>query len=780
MDNGQGQGPNERPEDFTTPQVYRASDSPRPPYPGNTGSNGASGSNGANGHSSEATPPTDQSASPYAAFGANGGGAGASGSNGNGFHTPMPGATPDALNDGYSMFSPYTPSEADNGYNSSYGSLSGPDSISGPKGKTGGPTDEILHDNAYQLKVGTKLGDGGRYTIVRTLGSGGMGLVYLVYDNRLKTHVALKEMNTTVRNPKSSLENVRREADMLVLGQSHPGIPHIYDTFIEYDRAYIVLDYVEGATLDVKVREEARRGAFLGEALVGGWICQLCDIVDHLHSQQPPVVFRDLKPQNVMLTPRNKIMLIDFGIAKYFMSEEEQTSVGTRGYAAPEQYEGRADIRSDIYCIGAMMHHLLTGVDPRHQTPFTFKARTPSSINPGVSAAMEAVVMQCVEYSPSKRYQTALELKAAIESALGLAVSTRTVPVYAGRQTSGRSSHLDDPQRRSAVTETTRPRWTFAAEAPISSTPLIHDGVLYFGSDDNSMRALDLRNYQLLWQAATDGPIRDKPAIWRDLLIFGSHDFNVYALDLRTGEERWRYHTWQQINSSPLVYDDHVYIGSNDGHLHAIEPQTGRMLWRHQTFYEVISTATAAKGVIFFGSRDEHIYAVDALTGERKWKHRTDGEVNSSPVVVDDYLYVGSFDSGIYCLEAKSGWSAWCERTGDRIASSPLIVNDRLYIGSVDGSLYCLNRRTGQQIWHYPIGRQVNSTPAYANGAIYFGANDGAVYSVDTQSGRVRWRFMTGSAVHGSPVAHEGVVYIGSTDGVLYALEANPATMQGN
>lgn len=744
MDNGQGQDGHH--PDFRTPQVFRAANSPQAPY-------------------------TDESA--------NGASISAASSNGsNGAYQPPSAATPDPLNENYaSLYVPYTPSEQDNGYNSSYGSLSGPDSISGPSGRTGEPTNNIPNGAIYALREGTHLGDKDRYTIISTLGSGGMGMVYLVYDNRLKTRLALKEMNTSSSNSKASLDMVKREAEMLVLGQQHPGIPHIYDTFIEYGHSYIVLDYVEGVTLDVKVREAAKRGQFLSEALVGEWICQLCDIVHHLHTQNPPVIFRDLKPQNVMLTPQGKIMLIDFGIAKYFLSEEEQTSVGTRGYAAPEQYAGRADIRSDIYCIGAMMHHLLTGIDPRHQTPFTFKARVPSAINPDISLTMEDVVMQCVEYNPGQRYQTALELKAAIESALGLAVSTRTNSMYRSHQTASRSSTLDASQHRSAVTGTTHPRWIFTAEAAISSTPLIHDGVLYFGSDDNSMRALDIHKRQLLWQTPTDGPIRVKPAIWRDHLIFGSHDFNVYALDAHTGSEFWRYRTWQQVNSSPLVYEDHVYIGSNDGFLHAIEPQSGRMLWRHQTFYEVFSSAAAAKGTIFFGSRDEYIYAVDALTGENKWKYRTDGAVNSSPAVADDYLYIGSFDYGIYCLEAKSGWSAWCERTGDRIASSPLIVHDRLYIGSVDGSLYCLNRRTGKQLWHYPVGRQVNTTPTYASGAIYFGANDGAVYSVDTQTGRVRWRFLTDGEIHGSPVVHEGVVYVGSTDGVLYALEANPASL---
>ncbi|MEO7003351.1 MAG: serine/threonine-protein kinase, partial [Ktedonobacterales bacterium] len=637
------------------------------------------------------------------------------------------------------------------------------------------------HAALHRLRPGTSLQDG-RYTIIETLGSGGMGHVYKIRDKRLGIDLALKEMITTLRDrdAKSSMEIFRRETQMLVAGQGHAGVPHIYDSFIEFDRAYIVLDYVEGVTLEAMVKGAAQRGAFLTEAQVGGWMRQLCDIVQYLHSQRLPIIFRDLKPQNVMLTPQNKIMLIDFGIAKYFLSEEEQTNVGTRGYAAPEQYEHRADSRSDIYCIGAMMHHLLTGVDPRQQAPFSFQTRLPRTINPTISSAMEAVIMQCVEYNTDRRYQTALELKTAIDIALGRAVSPRgTGQVFAGYVTASRSARLEDAQRRAPIAETTRAHWIFRAEAPIKSTPTIFDGALYFGSDDNSMRALDARTGQLIWQAATDGPICDKPAIWRDRVIFGSHDFNVYALDARTGAEDWRYRTWQQVNSSPVVYDDHVYIGSNDGYLHAIEPQTGRMIWRAQTYSEVISTPAAAKGTIYFGSRDEHIYAVDALTGESRWKHSADGEVNSSPVVVDDYLYVGSYDHGVYCLEAKSGWRAWCERTGDRIASSPLIVNDRLYIGSVDGALYCLNRRTGQQIWHYTIGRQVNSTPAYANGAIYFGANDGAVYSVDTQTGFVRWRFATDDAVLGSPIIHDNIVYIGSTDGVLYALEANPPTLRG-
>lgn len=634
-------------------------------------------------------------------------------------------------------------------------------------------TAQLGNGASYQLAPGTVLQS--RYRVERVLGKGGMGHVYVVRDERFanaKSLRSMKEMIPRFSDLHTNMANFEREANVLD-GLRHPSIPRVYDSFVEFNRAYLVLEYIDGLDLEQVVERQA---GLMPPDTVAGWMIQLCDIVGYLHSQNPPVIFRDLKPSNVILTPEGRIVLIDFGIAKVFQTDDYQTNVGTQGYAAPEQYERKAEIRSDIYALGAMMHHLLTKSDPRFQAPFSFHERPPRAFNPAITPALEAVVVRCLQHDKEKRYQNVLELRQAIEQAIGIGPSVDNTGYFRTvRQTGGpHSSWGPQAVANAAFGNSTNVRWRFRTEEEVRSTPTLAGGVLYVGSYDNNLYALDAKSGGLWWKFATEGGICGKAAIWRQLVIVGSEDFNVYGIEAATGKEQWRYRAWHHVRSSPRVFDDRLFVGADDSHMHAIDPRNGRSLWRYRTYLEVQSSAASANGLLYFGSSDNHLYAVDVLTGELKWKHRTQGAIISSPVVADGYLYFGSMDFGVYSLESKSGWMAWREPTERFVISSPLIVGDRLYIGSTDKNLYCIDRRTGQRLWRYTVGQQVNSSPAYADGSIFFGCIDGAVYSVEAATGKLRWRFQTSEMVAGSPIVHDGVVYIGSSDGWVYALDANP------
>ncbi|HEY7974420.1 MAG TPA: serine/threonine-protein kinase, partial [Ktedonobacterales bacterium] len=531
-------------------------------------------------------------------------------------------------------------------------------------GASGAPPDDqtspFQQGAHYRLAPGTTL-QGGRYVVEEVIGQGGMGHVYRVLDTHLSMRRALKEMIPQMGGPEAELMNYQREAQML-LKQEHPGIPQIFDSFIEYRRAYIVLQYIPGDNLEQRL---ASASGYLPQDQVGQWMLQLCRIVAHLHSQRPPIIFRDIKPNNIILTPDGRIVLVDFGIAKTFVPDEEHTNVGTNGYAPPEQYKRQAEPRSDIYAIGATMHHLLTRSDPRKETPFTFQERMPRRLNPAISEPMEAVIMKCLASRADDRYQSCEELEVALESALGLAPLDDTSHFRTLRAANSHNRSIWSPPLgpTSTLMSVTAPLWSFETEEEIRATPCIGPDLVYIGSYDNNLYALDKATGALRWKFPTDGGICSRPILWRDLVIFGSEDFNVYALNAQSGAEVWRYRTWHHVRSSPRVYRDIVYIGSDDGHMHAIDPRTGTMLWRYQTYREVQSSAAYANGQVYFGSRDNYVYAVDALTGEKKWGFRTNGPVISAPFVVDDYLYVGSYDFSVYCLEAKSGWRAWEERT---------------------------------------------------------------------------------------------------------------------
>jgi serine/threonine protein kinase len=287
-----------------------------------------------------------------------------------------------------------------------------------PSGWNDPSTASLSHNSLQPLATGTLMR--GRYRVVSQLGKGGMGFVYLVQDENFDARPlrSMKEMILHLDDHQQQvhLVNFKREADVLETLR-HTNIPRVYDSFTEFRRAYLVLEYVEGE--DLKQVLDRTTGV-LSPQVVGSWIIQLCTIVEYLHVHKPPIIFRDLKPSNVILTPDQRIILIDFGIATVLTADEMQTKVGTRGYAALEQYTGEAEIRSDVYALGGMMHHLLTKSDPRLQPPFSFHARPPSRLNPAVTPELERVIMRCLEDDPDKRYQIVSDLREALDDALHL------------------------------------------------------------------------------------------------------------------------------------------------------------------------------------------------------------------------------------------------------------------------------------------------------------------------------------------------------------------------
>ncbi len=245
---------------------------------------------------------------------------------------------------------------------------------------------------------------GGRWTVMKQLGKGAMGAVYLVQDGRLANRrAALKEMldrSETLGDRHQAIERFNREAETLA-GLTHAHIPHIYDRFTDEDRVYMVMEFVDGMDLEKLLYQfrDALGGA-LPERVVVRHAYQLATVLDYLHKQTPPTLHRDLKPSNIILQPSGNLKLIDFGIAKLFNPGGQGTGLGTQGYAAPEQYKGLAEPRTDIYALGATMHHMLTGRDPQLETPFDFP-RVSQLVE--VSPGLEELVMTMLEMKPERR-----------------------------------------------------------------------------------------------------------------------------------------------------------------------------------------------------------------------------------------------------------------------------------------------------------------------------------------------------------------------------------------
>src|SRR5579864_9570104 len=250
---------------------------------------------------------------------------------------------------------------------------------------------------------------GGRYRVMKPLGGGGMKLVYLAEDLRLAARpCALAEMVDSFTSPNMQQQAVaafQREADMLAqLSNEH--IPRVFDRFSEQNHHYLVMEFIDGFTLEDELKNT---GGKLDEARVIDIALQVLDTLQYLHGLEPPVVYRDLKPSNVMIGRNDQVKLIDFGIARFFLPQSNATMIGTQGYAPPEQYRGRAESRSDLYALGATMHHALSGRDPAAEPPFSFpKLR---KLCPDLDSSLAALVDQALAYDVVNRMQDATEFK---------------------------------------------------------------------------------------------------------------------------------------------------------------------------------------------------------------------------------------------------------------------------------------------------------------------------------------------------------------------------------
>jgi serine/threonine protein kinase len=279
------------------------------------------------------------------------------------------------------------------------------------------------------LNPGTILA--GRYSIERLLGGGGMGVVYLARDQRLANRpCAIKEMVDHFIDQQQRLEAndyFAREADTLAQ-LKHQAIPAITDRFDDQNRHYLVMEYVEGRNLEEELA--ARNNDPLPEGLVIDVARQLCDVLAYLHNMAPPIVYRDMKPSNVMLTSKGRAVLVDFGIARLFKAARKGTMIGTLGFAPPEQYKGDIDPRSDIYSLAATLHYMLTARDPEKFPPFSFPKI--KELRPELSNNLAAAIDSALSYGVEGRPQTIEAFRDVMLYGTGVSTTGEVVNSQAG------------------------------------------------------------------------------------------------------------------------------------------------------------------------------------------------------------------------------------------------------------------------------------------------------------------------------------------------------------
>ncbi|WP_317065036.1 PKD domain-containing protein [Methanoculleus caldifontis] len=314
-------------------------------------------------------------------------------------------------------------------------------------------------------------------------------------------------------------------------------------------------------------------------------------------------------------------------------------------------------------------------------------------------------------------------------------------------------------------------KWTFSTEGPVGyPSPVVYDGIVYIGSSDANVYAIDAATGVKVWNYAMENVVWSSACVSGGVLYVGSADNSLHAIDIATGTKIWAFPTGEAVQSSPCISNGVVYVGSLDGNVYAIDAATGTNVWNFATGDAVISSPSVSDGIVYAGSYDNNVYAVDAATGMELWRFPTGSVVDSSPSVSDGVIYVGSGDGKVYALDAATGAQKWAFTTGLYVFSSPCVSDGVVYVGSTDNNIYAVDAATGTELWTFPTGDAVWSSPSISDGVVYVGSCDAKVYALDAATGAPKWDVTTGDAIYSSPCVSDGVVYVGSVDGKVYAI----------
>lgn len=344
-------------------------------------------------------------------------------------------------------------------------------------------------------------------------------------------------------------------------------------------------------------------------------------------------------------------------------------------------------------------------------------------------------------------------------------------------------------------------RWIVLTEGAVRGSPVVAAGIVYFGSTDGKLRAVDAESGTIRWEYDAGAPLVAAPAIAGDRIVSMDRDNRIHGVNL-AGEREWLRSTgrdmpqpwglegWDYIGSAPVVVDGTVFIGSGDGHVYAIDSRDGAVRWRARTGGRVRSNPAVANGRVFVGSGDGSVYALDAATGEPVWSRPLDGAtldaaewgfdrrtVQAGPTLGDGLVFVGSRDAAMYALAMTRGALRWKQRdsadsTSWVVGGPALTPGGTLVFGrSSSASVHALEARTGEEIWRREVGGRVFGSPVAGAGVAFVGDGAGWLYALDLETGETRWRLRLGGSIYSSPALDGDRLFVGSDDGRLYAID---------
>ncbi len=315
-------------------------------------------------------------------------------------------------------------------------------------------------------------------------------------------------------------------------------------------------------------------------------------------------------------------------------------------------------------------------------------------------------------------------------------------------------------------------RWSFQAKDSIEPSAAIVAGVVYVGSMDKSLYAIDLASGKLRWKYSVAASIQESsPCVLNGVVYVGDLDDIFHAVDAATGKARWTFKAESEIKSSPTWDGDRVYFGSYDQNLYCLSADSGALLWKYTTDGPIHGTPSIDEGIVYISGCDENFRAIHATTGKQAYSVPLGNYAGASAAIRDGRAFVGTFGSDVLCIDLRSRLIQWAYRHPDRnfpFYSSAAVTENRIILGGRDKIIHCLNRATGKEVWSYTTKARVESSPLVSGNRVSIGSNDGRLYQLDLASGKKTWDFNAGAPLSASPAAAQKSLVIGSQDGVLY------------
>src|SRR6266700_3688365 len=659
--------------------------------------------------------------------------------------------------------------------------------------------------SSHAERIGQELGD---YRLLRWMGSGGFGDVYLGEHRYEHSLVAVKVLHARLTRGEDLKEFIN-EARTIRL--SHPHIVPLLDFGVGSDETpYLVMAYAPHGTL----RDRHPKGSQLSRSTIVSYVIPIASALQYAHMRH--LIHRDVKPENMLVGGKGEILLSDFGIAAVPHSSRsfsiQQGIGGTLPYMAPEQIQGKPRASSDQYALGIVvyewlsgkrpfsgtavelaMQHVMTPPPPFHEQVPTLpkdveRAGQQTEMPRSSTEHIPSVVSPLPPPTPAPVYPPIDQVTRVDPKVIETPPSAMPAISPSGVQEGSMNTPSDAgvlPSSFVAPTASTR----FMPQPLPSPVPYppSHGGPQQLRRRGLSRRAILLLCVLLLlilgsgggWYATMKLSTDHAKATATAYVQATAQAQTMATAHVQVTAQAQATARAAATGYASFVATNGIMFGFDAQHSRAnpyeqiLNPTTVVHLtkkWAFPIGSYIYSSPAVVNGVVYVGSNDGNLYALDAASGSKKWIYHTGASISSSPAVVNGVVYVGSDNGNLYAFDAASGRPKWVFHTEASISSSPAVANGVVYVGSADGSLYALDAASGTKKWFFPTGDNIYySSPTVANGVVYIGSADHNLYALDTASGTKKWTFATGNNISSSPAVVNGVVYVGSWDGNLYA-----------